>query len=127
MSNSMADKLQQAFACFNAQNLVGTERFCREILGGEPGHAGALHLLGMVRLVSDQPHEAVSLIGRALEANPRDPTVIENLGLAHLASKDYKQAEVLFRRAIEQGAAHGMIFMRLGLALGSQGRLAEAE
>ncbi len=127
MSNSTTDKLQQAFACFNAQNLVGTEQFCREILGGEPGHAGALHLLGMVRLMSDKPREAVALIGRALEATPRDTAVIENLGLAHLASTDFKQAEALFRQAIEQGAAHGMVYMRLGLALGSQGRLAEAE
>ena len=127
MSNSIDEKLQQAFGCFNARDLAGTERLCGEILRGAPHNPDALHLLGVVRLVAGNAGEAASLISRALETKPQDAAMLENLGVAHLAARDHAVAETVFRKALKLGASHGLLYMRLGLALEQQGRLPEAE
>lgn len=125
--NNLHEKLQQAFGRFNARDLAGTERLCGEILGAEPRHPDALHLLGVVHMVSGRPQEAASLIGRALEVSPRDAAMQENLGMAWAALGDYVAAEAAFRKALDLGAAHAQLHMRLGMALAAQGRVAEAE
>ena len=122
----LAGKLREAFGRFNAHDLAGAARLCGEILKQAPRNQDALHLLGVVRLMSGNAREAASLISRALEANPQDMAMLENLGLARLAAQDYAKAETAFRRALSLGASHGLLYMRLGLALGSQGKLAEA-
>lgn len=127
MSRDSAEKLQNAFDCFNAHDLNGTERLCRELLAKEPRNAEALHLLGVSRLMSGNAREAVTLIEKALKRAPGIPLFIESLGLAHLASHDFQQAEILFRRAIKLGQTHGLSHMRLGLALEAQGKAPEAE
>ena len=91
-----------------------------------PDHPHALHLLGVVRLMSGNPREAVFFIDRALASSPRDAAMLENRGVAHLALQDYLSAEADFRRALELGAAHGLLYMRLGLALSAQRKLPEA-
>lgn len=122
----LAGKLREAFGRFNAHDLAGAARLCGEILKQAPRNQHALHLLGVVRLMSGNAPEAASLISRALEANPQDMAMLENLGLARLAAQDYAKAETAFRRALSLGASHGLLYMRLGLALGSQGKLTEA-
>jgi hypothetical protein len=68
----LAEKLREAFGRFNARDLAGTEQLGAEILGQSPRNPDALHLLGMARLIGGNAREAVSLISRALEANPRE-------------------------------------------------------
>ncbi len=122
----LAGKLREAFGRFNAHDLAGAARLCGEILKQAPRNPEALHLLGVVRLMSGNAREAASLISQALEATPQDMVMLENLGLAHLAAQDYAKAETAFRKALSLGALHGLLYMRLGLALGSQGKLTEA-
>ena len=122
----LAAKLREAFGPSNAHDHAGAARLCGEILRQAPRNPQALHLLGLVRLMSGDASEAASLVNRALETSPRDVVMLENLGLAHLAAQDYARAESAFRKALALGASHGLLYMRLGLALGSQGRLAEA-
>jgi len=127
MSDPIQDKLQQAHGRFNARDLAGTERLCSEILNSAPRNPDALHLLGVVRLVSGNAAAAASLLGRALESRPRDAAVLESLGLARMTQGDAAGAEKALREAIASGAGGGLTHMRLGMALGAQGRLAEAE
>ena len=127
MSNPIEEKLQQAHNHFSARDLAGAERLCSEILSGTPQHPDALHLLGVVRLVSGNAAAAAGLIGRALEGKPRDSALLESLGLARLAQGDGAAAETLFRQSIAGGADSGLVHMRLGMALGAQGRFPEAE
>ncbi len=126
MTSSLPDRLQQAFGCFNARDLAGAERLCRDILRDIPGNPDALHLLGVARLIGGNPQEAASLISRALKTNPRDTAMLENLGVAQLAAAEPIPAEAQFRRALELGASQASLHMRLGLALSAQGKLAEA-
>lgn len=122
----LAAKLREAFGRFNARDLAGAARLCGEILKQAPRNHDALHLLGLVRLMSGNAREAASLISRALEASPQDMAMLEHLGLALLAAQDYAKAETAFRSALSLGASHGLLYMRLGLALASQGKLTEA-
>ena len=126
MSRVLEEKLHEAFGRFRVQDLAGVERLCGEILGKVPGNPDALHLLGMARLMNGRQHEAVSLIGRALEGDPQNAAILENLGVAYLAGQDYAQAERVFRQALGLGMSHASLHMRLGLALGSQRKLDEA-
>jgi predicted O-linked N-acetylglucosamine transferase (SPINDLY family) len=122
----MNEKLRSAYLRFSARDLAGAERLCGEVLGAEPGHAGALHLMGLVRLAGGRAREAIPLLARATEANPFDAAAMENLGLAHLAAGEPREAEAALRRAIGLGAGHATVFMRLGLALALQNRTVEA-
>lgn len=126
MSNAQNRIMERALASFRARDLAGAEQACNEILREAPRDPGALHLLGVVRLVSGNADEAATLISRALEGNAGDTAMLEHLGVARLALRDYFAAETAFRQALAQGAAHGQLYMRLGIALASQGKLAEA-
>ena len=123
---NLTEKLQTAFGRFQARDLAGAERLCGDVLGQDPDHPDALHLLGMVRLAAGRAEDAVALLGRALGESPRDAVLLENLGLAHLATREYGQAETVLRRALELGAVRGSLHMRLGMALSSQGKHDEA-
>lgn len=127
MSDSILEKLQQAHGRFNARDLGGAERLCNDILSGAPGHPDALHLLGVVRLVSGNAAAAVKLLGRALESRPHDAAILESLGMARMTHGDANGAEAALRQAIAKGANSGITHMRLGMVLGALGRLDEAE
>jgi predicted O-linked N-acetylglucosamine transferase (SPINDLY family) len=119
--------LRQAYGRFNARDIAGTELLCNEILRVAPQDPDALHLLGVVRLVSGNAAAAAGLIGKALEIRPGDAAALESLGLARMSQGDSAGAEAAFRQAIDSGAGNGLTHMRLGMVLGAQGKLAEAE
>src|SRR6185503_18209703 len=99
MSQVLNDKLQTAFGRFRAGDLAGTERLCGEILAEAQGDPGALHLLGVVRLMGGAADEAAALITQALQGRPSDPTMLEHLGIARLATRNFLAAETAFRGA----------------------------
>ena len=127
MSINLTGKLREAYGRFRAQDFAGAERLCRHILDHAPGQAGALHLLGVLRMTGGNAREAVTLLRKATEASPGDAVVLENLGVALLAAKEPAAAEMVLQKALKLGASHGLLYMRLGLALEQQGRLPEAE
>ena len=125
MSQTLSEKFQAAVGRFRAGDLPEAERLCGEILKEAKSDSGALHLLGVVRLMGGSAGEGVTLITRALEASPGNPTMLEHLGLARLATRNYVAAETAFRGAILAGAAHGQLYMRLGVALSAQGKVGD--
>ncbi len=76
-----AAKLQEAFGRFNAGDLEGAERLCSDVLAREHGNADALHLQGVIRMMSGRAGEAAALLARAAAIKPRDAKLLENLGL----------------------------------------------
>jgi Flp pilus assembly protein TadD len=58
---------------------------------------------------------------------PEDPSVLSNLGLSYVLSKDLPKAEETLRRANSRPDADPRVRQNLALAVGLQGRLAEAE
>lgn len=71
--------------------------------------------------------EARARYREALDIQPDEPTVLSNLGMSYLLTKDLKTAETYLRSASKQPGAYSGIRQNLALAVGLQGRFAEAE
>jgi Flp pilus assembly protein TadD len=71
--------------------------------------------------------EARQYYASALKIVPDEPTVLSNLGLSYALSKDLPKAEETLRRAYGRAGADARVRANLGLVVGLQGRLAEAE
>ena len=92
-----------------------------------PTHAGALGLLGILKLTVGRADEAVPLLTQAMKGMPRDAMLLGGLGLAQLMRGDAAGAEESLRRALKWGNRDdALLHMRLGMALDAQGRTAEA-
>jgi hypothetical protein len=71
--------------------------------------------------------EAQRYYATALRIAPAEASVLSNLGLSYALSKDLVRAESTLRRATTQAGADTRVRQNLALAVGLQGRLAEAE
>jgi Flp pilus assembly protein TadD len=71
--------------------------------------------------------EAQRHYSAALKIVPNDPSVLSNLGLSYLLMKDLKHAEETLRLAAAQPNAEPKVRQNLALAVGLDGRFAEAE
>lgn len=63
----------------------------------------------------------------ALKIAPEEPSVLSNLGMSYVLSKDLPKAEQVLRRAYQRGTSDARVRQNLALAIGLQGRFAEAE
>src|SRR3954452_11254546 len=63
----------------------------------------------------------------ALRIAPDEPSVLSNLGLSYVLSRDLPRAEETLRKAQASGRADARVRQNLALAVGLQGRFAEAE
>lgn len=71
--------------------------------------------------------EAQKYYASALKIAPEEPSVLSNLGLSYIFSKDLPKAESTLQRALAKGNTDPRIRQNLALAIGLQGRYAEAE
>jgi len=71
--------------------------------------------------------EARQYYTSALKIVPDEPSVLSNLGLSYVLSKELPKAEETLRRAHSLASSDLRIRANLALALGLQGRMAEAE
>jgi Flp pilus assembly protein TadD len=71
--------------------------------------------------------EARRYYASALKIVPNEPSVLSNLGLSYVLTKELPKAEATLRRAYAQNGADARVRQNLGLAIGLQGRFAEAE
>ena len=71
--------------------------------------------------------EARGYYASALRIAPDEPSVLSNLGLSYVLSRDLPKAEETLRKAQATGRADPRVRQNLALAVGLQGRFAEAE
>jgi Flp pilus assembly protein TadD len=71
--------------------------------------------------------EARQYYASALKIVPDEPSVLSNVGLSYVLSKDLPKAEETLRRAYGSAGADARVRQNLALAVGLQGRFAEAE
>jgi Flp pilus assembly protein TadD len=71
--------------------------------------------------------EARRYYASALQIAPDEPSVLSNLGMSYVLSKELPKAEETLRRAQATGRADARVRQNLALAVGLQGRFAEAE
>jgi len=97
----------------------------QHVIAGNPGHPGAMHMLGLLAYQIGRTDTAVDLLGQAAVLDPLVGAVHSNFGLALKARGRVKEAEASFRRALllsPQPETHA----NLGHLLLDRGRLAEA-
>jgi Flp pilus assembly protein TadD len=71
--------------------------------------------------------EARARYREALDLKPNEPSVMSNLGMSYLLARDLRTAETYLRSATQQPGADSSVRQNLALAIGLQGRFAEAE
>ena len=74
-----------------------------------------------------QSANARVLYEKALVLQPNEPSILSNLGMSSLLQNDLKSAESYLSRAAKQPGADPRVRQNLALAIGLQGRFAEAE
>ena len=97
------DPFDRAIELQEAGRLAEAEALCREIIASQPGHSGALLLLGIVRTNSGDPSGALALIDRSLGVQPEVPLghfyramALVSLGRGAEALHSYQRAAELF-------------------------------
>jgi predicted TPR repeat methyltransferase len=109
-----------------AGQLRPAKRIYERILRGQPKHADALHLLGVLESQAGRHGAAVGLINKAIRINPHYAESHYNLGNTLTARGDVDGAVASYRRAIEITPTYAKAHYNLGNALHERGRPDEA-
>lgn len=105
---------------------MAAEAGYRKVLQTEPGHADALHMLGVLAYQAGKYDEAVSLITGAGKLMAPNAGVCINLGNALQASGRLNEAVSAFQQAIRIYPGYAIAYNNLGNALRQQGKLEKA-
>jgi tetratricopeptide (TPR) repeat protein len=106
---------------------LDAERTLRQILAIDPTNANALNYLGyLLALRGEQLDEAISLVRRALEADPDNGAYLDSLGWAYFRRGDLDQAEKYLSAAAARLPRNSEIQDHLGDLYARRGRLQEA-
>ena len=97
-----------------------------EVLAGEPGHFGALHLLGVVQGQRGRYAEALDLIEQAIRVDSTVAAAHAHLGNAQHALGLFEDAVTSYDRALALTPGYRLALMGRGKALWSLHRLIDA-
>jgi tetratricopeptide (TPR) repeat protein len=100
---------------------------CEAVLQSEPGHADALHLLGVLQLDQGENEAAIVTLETAAARLPGHAQVLYHLGNALLAAERPADAEARYRAALALAPDYQDARNNLGNALMARGRPESAE
>lgn len=92
----------------------------------EPENAAIAHRLGVVADAERRHGEAEQLFIFALERQPNDPQIMNDLGYCYYLQGSLTQAEPYLRQSVAMQPANARFRNNLGLVLGHMGRVEEA-
>lgn len=92
-----------------------------------PDDPNVLHFSGVVAHQQGRSEEAIALIRRSLEIDPKQPDCHSNLGIIYNALHRADDAIAAYHQAIALEPAHANAYNNLGILLRSTRRVAEAE
>ena len=84
-SETDEQKMERAIGLHQQGNLDAADALYREVLRAVPGHAGALHLAGVIAHQRGRHREAVDLIESALAGGASTAAIYTNCGVAYRA------------------------------------------
>jgi Flp pilus assembly protein TadD len=122
----MTATIDEAARHYAARDLVQAARVCLEIIGNDPRHFDALHLLGVICTNRGQHADGVAYLLRADAARPNEGRLQSNLGSAYGALQRFDKAVDAYRRAVALHYRDAGVLNNLGLALQGLGRTEEA-
>ena len=117
-----ATLLERASASFLAGQSDEAERICHRVLRDEPGDAGALRQLGLIRLVGGDPAACQALLLPLQGAFPNDPDLAIALAEAAWTTTGAEAAIPHYRHAVALVPSRVRARARLGLALLTAGQ-----
>jgi tetratricopeptide (TPR) repeat protein len=126
MPATLADDFRTAFSHHERGALEPAARLYQRVLDADPGHADALHLLGVLRHQQGDHAQAIEHIRRAVALRPSVPAFHANLAEAYRARGQFDRAAGSCRVALRLRPDYPEAFGNLGLALQGLGRLDEA-
>jgi tetratricopeptide (TPR) repeat protein len=101
-------------------------RLYQSILDRDPGHLGALQLLGVIHAQQGKLESAVTLLRKAAERLPEAAETRNNLGLALHTLGRHREAAACFEKAIALNPRYAIAHNNLGLTLVALDRRDEA-
>ncbi|HET7033940.1 MAG TPA: tetratricopeptide repeat protein [Casimicrobiaceae bacterium] len=116
---AIAAQFERAVAHHQRGDLVAAEAAYRELLAQVPWHFDALHLLGIARMQRGGHGEAVDLIRKAIDVDPRNPNkaaALSNLGIALYESGRAAEALGCFERSLALAPRNAETIYNLGNA-----------
>jgi tetratricopeptide (TPR) repeat protein len=114
---SDSSSLAHALALHRSGDLAAAESIYLGILRLQPGHADALHLLGMLEHARGNATEAERLIRNAIAVQPNQPVFHGNLGLLLAAAGKLSDAVQAHRLALSLDPSSAQTLNNLGVAL----------
>jgi predicted O-linked N-acetylglucosamine transferase (SPINDLY family) len=96
----LQSRFREGMALHRQGNLDAAERIYREILGQQPRHFDAMHMLGVLRLQQRRTADGTALIRQAIAVNGEVASAHVNLGKALVAERRPDEALACFDRAI---------------------------
>jgi protein O-GlcNAc transferase len=122
-----AEHLSQVLERQERGDLSGAERAYRSILGEQPEHPAALHLLGHVLILRGKTAEAIPVLSRAAALMPGDADVSFNLAHALHREGRLDAAEQALRSAVALRPKFAAAWLSLAGVITDSDRLDEAE
>jgi len=108
-----------------AERFLDAQMCAQQALAQDPGHADALHLMGMLSFQAEQYDLAVEWMSRAIRQNPK-PEYISNLGISLTRLGRHEDALKAYDKAVQLKPDKAQSWTNLGRALMEVGRLTDA-
>jgi tetratricopeptide (TPR) repeat protein len=125
-TSNRLDVLSAALGLHQQGRLDEAEALYQQLLAADPGHAEALHMLGVLAHQRGRPPQAVELMTRALALQPDNVPCQLNLAEAYRATGDLDRASAHCREALRLQPDSAEAHNKLGLLLQQLGRADEA-
>lgn len=123
---TIPESVAAARAHQKAGELPAAEAVYRQVLQRDPGHAVALHQLGILLFQTDRAPEALELLRRAAAAAPQDVTVQNNLAVVLESLARFAEAVKSYDAALRIQPRSLMALFNRGNALRALGRWDDA-
>jgi predicted O-linked N-acetylglucosamine transferase (SPINDLY family) len=125
-TRSFHSAFSRAQVFHQAGHLSEAEEMYRQILGTQPNHCDALHLLGVIHHQRGDHAEAVRYIDAALKINPKLASAYNNRGNALAELMRFDEALASYDRATALKPDYVEAFINRGIALDQLKRFEEA-
>lgn len=105
---------------------VDAERLYRQVLAAEPGHLGALHMLGIVKVEAGDFEGARQLLEQVVALSPYDAVALTDLANIVASLGRHAESVGLYDRALSFNPEYANALYGRSMVLVSLGRLREA-
>jgi tetratricopeptide (TPR) repeat protein len=125
LPDTLSSPYDEAVEAYQARRFNVAQMLVEQILAVLPEHADALHLHGLLALVSDQPEAARKRVERAIEIHPQ-PIFYNTLYAIQLRLGDFAGAVHSMRSGLALDPGFAALHYNMGLTLQYEERLEEA-